>query len=165
VAIGDNPAGGTLSGTTTVPAVEGVATFSNLSIDRSGTGYTLTAAAAGLAATTSAPFDITGAPAARLVFTVQPSSTAAGATITPAVRVTAVDAQGNRATSFTGNVTVAIGDNPAGGTLSGTTTVPAVEGVATFSNLSIDRSGTGYTLTAAAAGLAAATSARFDITP
>jgi len=38
------PGGGTLSGTTTLSAVSGVATFSNLSIDKSGAGYTLTAA-------------------------------------------------------------------------------------------------------------------------
>ena len=41
MAIGTNPGGGTLSGTTTVAAVAGVATFSNLSINKAGTGYTL----------------------------------------------------------------------------------------------------------------------------
>ena len=80
------------------------------------------------------------------------------------VKVTARDAQGNPATAFTGNVTVAIGTNPGGGTLSGTKTVPAVAGVATFTTLSIDKSGTGYTLTAAANGLTGATSTAFNIT-
>jgi len=99
----------------------------------------------------------------QLAFSVQPTTTTAGATITPAVQVTARDAQGNTAPGFTGSVTVAIGTNPSGGTLSGTTTVAAVAGVATFGNLSINTAGAGYTLTAAASGLAGATSAAFSI--
>jgi alpha-tubulin suppressor-like RCC1 family protein len=163
VAIGTNPGGGTLSGTTTVAAVAGVATFSDLSIDKSATAYTLVASAAGLSGATSVPFTITAGAATQLVFTVQPSNTTARAPITPAVQVTARDALGNPATSFTGDVTVAIGTNPGGGTLSGTTTVAAVAGVATFSDLSIDKSATGYTLVASAAGLSGATSAAFTV--
>ena len=79
--------------------------------------------------------------------------------MTPAVQVTAKDAQNNTATGFTGTVTVAIGTNPAGGNLSGTKTIIAVGGVATFSDLSINRNGTGYTLTAKATGLPTSTSA------
>jgi len=79
------------------------------------------------------------------------------------VAVTLRDAEGNTATTAANAVTVAIGSNPAGGTLSGTTTVAAVSGVATFSNLSIDKVGTGYTLTAAGSGLAGATSNSFDL--
>ena len=52
-------------------------------------------------------------------------------------------------TSDSSSVTLAIGTNPGSGTLSGTVTVAAVNGVATFSNLSINKAGTGYTLTAA----------------
>ncbi len=164
LAIGANPGGGTLSGTTAVGAVAGVATFPNLSIDRTGTGYTLTASTPGLPNATSAPFNVTPATATQLAFTVQPSTTPAGAAITPAVQVTARDAFGNTATGFTGSVTMALGANPSGGTLSGTTTVTASGGVATFANLSIDRTGVGYTLRATAAPLTAATSAAFDIT-
>src|SRR5438034_1393792 len=160
LAIGTNPAGGTLSGTKTVAAVAGVASFPGLSIDKVGTGYTLTATGAG--STTSAAFNITAGTATQLVFSVQPSSTTAGATITPAVQVTALDASNNTATGFTGNVTVAIGTNPGSGTLTGTATVAASAGVATFANLSIDKAGTGYTLTATGAG--SATSTAFNIT-
>jgi hypothetical protein len=78
--------------------------------------------------------------------------------------VVARDALGNRATGFTGNVTIAIGTNPANGTLSGVSTVAAVAGVVVFSSLSIDAPGTGYTLIAAASGLNSATSVPFDIT-
>ena len=73
------------------------------------------------------------------------------------------DAQGNVATGFSGSVTVAIDANPGGGTLSGTTNVSAANGVATFSNLSIDRAGNGYTLSATAGGVAGATSNSFNI--
>src|SRR5947208_3303560 len=164
MALGTNPSGGTLAGTTTVAAVSGVASFASLSIAKVGTGYTLTAAAAGLPAATSAAFNVTPGTAAKLVFTVQPSNTAAGAAITPAVQVTAQDAQGNTASGFTGTVTVGLGANPVGGTLSGHTTVAASAGVATLADLSLDRAGTGYTLTAAGGGLSGATSAAFNIT-
>src|SRR5207253_1873622 len=163
VALGANPGSGTLSGTTTVDAVAGVATFRGLSINKAGTGYTLAASSASLTGATSAPFTITTGPASQLVFTVQPTSTTAGATITPAVQVTVQDAQGNTATGFSGNVTAAIGTNPGGGALAGTTTVAAASGVAMFSTLSIDKVGSGYTLTVAASGLATVPSAPFNI--
>jgi len=164
MAIGTNPGGGTLSGTTTVAAVNGVATFSNLSINHAGTGYTLTATATGVTTATSVVFNVATAAASQLVFTVQPTSVGAGSAITPAVQVTVEDALGNTITTATNSITMAIGTNPAGGTLSGTTTVAAVNGVATFSNLSINAAGTGYTLSASATGLTSATSSAFNVT-
>jgi len=165
VALGANPGGGTLSGTTSVAAVNGVATFSTLSINNPGNGYTLVATTTGLTGATSAPFNITPRPATHLVFTVQPTNTTAGSTISPAVRVAAQDDAGVTVTSFTGTITVALGANPGGGTLSGTTSVAAVNGVATFSTLSINNPGNGYTLVATTTGLTGATSAPFNITP
>lgn len=101
----------------------------------------------------------------QLVFTVQPAAAAPGATIHPAVQVTAQDAAGQTLTGFTGEVKLEItdgtGDEDA--TLAGTTTVAAVAGIATFADLSIDKVAKGYTLTATAGGFAAATSASFDI--
>jgi hypothetical protein len=88
---------------------------------------------------------------------VQPSSATAGVALSPAVQVTVQDAQGNTVPSATNSITVAIGTNPGGGTLTGTTPVSASSGVATFSDLSINKTGTGYTLTAAATGLTGAT--------
>src|SRR3989442_5498890 len=166
VALDANPGSGTLSGTTAVAAVAGLATFANLSIDKVGSGYTLTAATTvgGVTASTSTPFDVSAAAASRLVFTVQPSNAAAGAAIAPAVQVTAQDTHGNIATAFTGNVTLALGTNPGGGTLSGAATVAAANGVATFANVSINKAGTGYTLTAAATGVTGTTSAAFTVT-
>ncbi len=164
VAIGTNPGGGTLGGTTTVAAVNGVATFSTLSINRTGTGYTLTASSTGLGGDISATFNVTPAAAAALQFTTQPSTTASTVAIAPAVQVTVVDQFGNPVPTSTASITVAIGTNPSGGTLTGTRTVSAVNGVASFSTLSIERAGTGYTLTASSTGLTGATSSTFDIT-
>jgi hypothetical protein len=163
---GSGTAGAILSGTTTVPASAGISIFSGLSIDRTGTGYTLRATATGLTQATSAGFDITSSGATQLAFTAQPTNEAAGAVITPAIQVTARDAQGNPATGYIGNITLTItgGTGTPGATLSGTRTVGAVAGVATFSTLSIDRSGTGYTLTATASGLTGTVSAAFNIT-
>ncbi len=165
IAIGTNPSSGTLSGTTTVNAVSGVATFSNLSIDKAGTGYTLTASSSGLTGATSSAFNITAGAATKLAFGTQPSNTAAGASITPAVTVQVQDAGGNLVTTSTASITVAIGTNPGSGTLSGTTTQNAVNGIATFSGISINKIGTGYTLTANSTGLTQATSTAFNITP
>ena len=164
IAIGTNPASGTLGGTLAVAAVNGVATFSSLSINKAGTGYTITANATGLLTAASTPFNVTAGTASKLVFSVQPSNVAAGASITPAVTVTIEDASGNTVTSATNTVTIAIGTNPASGTLGGTLAVAAVNGVATFSNLNINNAGTGYSLTASATGLAGATSNAFNVT-
>src|SRR5205807_1412904 len=124
---------------------------------------TLTATAASLAGSpVTFTAQGTAGAATKLVFTVQPTNALTGANITPAVQVTAQDAQGNTATGFTGDVTVAIGTNPGSGTLAGTATVAATAGVASFANLSINQVGTGYTLTATGAG--SATSAAFNIT-
>src|SRR5437667_1790187 len=165
VALGANPGSGTLSGTPPVAAGAGVATFPGLSINKGGTGYTLTANTGSLSGTTTTPFNIAAGAATQLGFSVQPSNTVAGAGITPAVQVTALDGQGNTATGFTSNVTVALGASPGGGTLSGTTTVAAVAGVATFPGVSINKVGTGYTLTASATGATGTTSAAFTIAP
>ncbi|HEY3220831.1 MAG TPA: PKD domain-containing protein, partial [Gemmatimonadales bacterium] len=102
--------------------------------------------------------------ATHLAFTVQPSTTTAGSTISPAVVVAAQDGGGSTDASFSGTISIALGANLSGGLLAGTRSVSAVNGVATFSNLSIDRAGSGYTLQATATGLTGAASAPFNIT-
>ena len=54
----NNPGDGTLTGTATVAAVNGVATFANLAITLPGAGYTLQATSPGVTSATSQPFDI-----------------------------------------------------------------------------------------------------------
>src|SRR2546430_2144210 len=104
------------------------------------------------------------AAATKLVFTVQPTSAAGAQPITPAVQIAVQDASGNTVTSASATVTVALVANPGAGTLSGTLTVAATQGIATFSNLRIDRPGSGYTLAASAGGLSGATSVPFAVT-
>lgn len=106
-----------------------------------------------------------GSPA-KLAFLQGPSNAAAGATITPPVTVAVEDASGNVVTSDNADqVSLAIGTNPAGGTLSGGTAVTVASGIATFSGLSISAAGTGYTLTASSTpAYTPATSAAFNIT-
>ena len=165
VAIGTNPGGGTLGGTASVNAVNGIATFSTLSINKTGTGYTLTAIDDGLTGTTSNTFNITPAGANHLAIVTQPGTSVAGAAITPALTVWVLDQFGNLVTSDSSSVTAAIGTNPGGGTLSGTLTISASGGIATFSTLSINKVGTGYTLSASDGGLISATSSNFNIIP
>jgi hypothetical protein len=103
-----------------------------------------------------------GAPA-NIEFTVQPSDTLVDASITPAVEVTVTDAFNTPAPGTA--VTMGLGTNPGGaGTLSGTLSQNTnSSGVATFANLAIDHSSSGYTLVATAGSLTA-TSDPFDIT-
>ena len=69
--------------------------------------------------------------------------------MTPAVTVAVEDANGNVETSDNATtVSLAIGTNPGGGTLTGGSAVTVAAGIATFSGLSINKTGTGYTLTA-----------------
>ncbi|MGH7526126.1 MAG: Ig-like domain-containing protein, partial [Gemmatimonadales bacterium] len=140
----------------------GVATGS---LSSTGTGAkTVTAVAGGVVLTQKPVVTVGPGAAAGLAFTVQPTNTATGAPISPAVRVEIRDQFGNAVTDATHGVTVALGTNPAGGTLGGTTTVPAVSGVATFSTLTVDNVGAGYTLAATAGGLSGATSDAFNVT-
>src|SRR5439155_7836690 len=104
---------------------------------------------------TSTAFNITAPPATNLAFTTQPQTTQAGQPML-AVRVSALDDAGNVVTGFTGSITVAIGANPGGGTLSGTTSVTAVSGVATFSKMGRKKGGDGEKMTAGAGGVTGA---------
>ncbi len=161
VAIASNPSGGILNGTVTANAVNGVATFSNLSINNPGVGYTLLAAATGRNSSVSASFDIAAVPAA-LAVAVPPTNTPQLAPITPGVQISILDQNGVVVPGATNSVTVSLASGT--GTLSGTLTVNAVNGVATFSDLSIDQVGTGFSLLFTSPGLVQVTSATFDTT-
>jgi hypothetical protein len=97
------------------------------------------------------------APAAipvKLAFTAQPVGTPPGVTFATPLAVTVQTSAGATASAFTGPVNLVIksGTGTAGAVLSGAASVNAVNGVATFSGLSIDLAGTGYVLTATSTG-------------
>ena len=163
LAISTNPGGGTLSGTLSRAASAGVATFTNLSINKSGNSYTLNATSSGLTASISAAFNVTAGAATKVGFTTQPTAVVAGASISPAVVVAVQDANGNTVTTSSATVTMAFGANPGAGTLSGTVAVAASGGLATFSDLSINKSANNYSLAASSTGLAGATSSTFNV--
>jgi hypothetical protein len=158
VAIGTNPDGGTLSGTVTRNAASGVASFSDLSLDKVGNGYTLTVSSTGLTGATSAAFNISPGVTTKLAFTVQPTDTNTGGSINGPPTIAVQDFFGNQVTSSTAVITMAIGSNPSAATLGGTKTKGATSGIANFTNLTINQPGTGYTLTASSPGLSATTS-------
>jgi hypothetical protein len=145
------------------PAVGGVATFSNLVINVAGS-YVLRATDTNANLDPGyAPFTINASSAASmLAFVQQPTSSSAGATISPAVTVAVETASGSTVTSDTSTVTLTLSSGTfAGG--SNTISVAAVNGVATFGSLVINAAGS-YTLAASDGSLTGATSNSFAIT-
>lgn len=160
---------GLLSGSLTVPASAGVVTFTNLQlsaigskvlrftkVNNSGSG------GASALLVNSASFSVVPGAGVDLAFATQPGGGVAGSAWAQQPVVEVRDAAGNVDTTSTVAVTLALGTGS--GTLSGTVTVNAVAGVASFSGLSLDAIGTNKVLSATAAGLNAVNSAAFTIT-
>ncbi|HLJ92329.1 MAG TPA: S53 family peptidase [Gemmataceae bacterium] len=158
--------GATLSGTMPVTVSNGMATFSNLSVNLAGSGYALGASAGGLAGASSSTFTIAPAPGKpdHLAFVQQPTNAGIGAQIAPAVTVEVLDANNLLvANDNTDQVSLALTNGPTGATLSGTSPVTVSGGLATFNDLSVNLAGTGYTLVASSGSLNSATSASFSV--
>ena len=153
-----------LTGTTPENAVGGVATFSDLQVDKAGTAYTLNMTSPGLTSATSSAFAITAGMLASLSFTQQPASGAAfasGAAIAPAYKVLAADAAGNPVSGAAVTLALTTGT----GTLSGPATqLTDGTGTATFGGLSVDRAGAGKQLTATSSSASPVTSNAFTVT-
>lgn len=107
-------------------------------------------------------YNIAGPVAQKLAFVSAPPNSSAGTAIAPAITVIAEDASGNPVASAV-QVTLAIGTNPGGAVLQGTTSANAGASAATFSGLSISQPGTGYTLVASSPGLTSAVSPAFNV--
>ncbi len=101
-------------------------------------------------------------PPSMLAFDQQPTNATAGTMISPAITVDVEDPFGNIVGSDSSDVTLSVASGS--GSLLGTLTVTAVNGVATFNNLSIDIAGP-YTLLAADGTLASSISNSFAISP
>jgi hypothetical protein len=150
VAIGTNPANGTLIGNRTVAATNGIATINSITIDRAGNGYTLAASSVGLTGALSSTFNMSAAAASQLVFSVQPSGCMTNTPIAPAVKVSVTDSLGNVLTGVSTTVTVSMFANPGAASLGGTLSQPTTNGVATFNDLTLSAAGVGYQLGATA---------------
>ena len=99
--------------------------------------------------TANASVTFTPGVATHLAFGVQPTTTVANQTITPAVTVRIVDQFGNLVTpDNTTQVSLAFGSNPTSAILTGGAAQTATGGIATFGGLSVDKAGTGFTLVA-----------------
>src|SRR5262249_44954480 len=72
---------------------------------------------------------------------------------------------GRLLTDATGTVTIAMASGPGGAALGGTRTSSIIQGGATFSGLTIDLAGEGYSLMASAPGIKSVTSSAFDVVP
>ena len=163
IALATNPGGAWLGGMLTVNASNGVATFAGLTLDQAGYSYTLSVSGGDLTPVTSASVYVAPGAATQWAVTAQPpSSIAAGSPF--GMTVAAEDALGNVATSYNGTVTIALATNPGGASLDGTLTVAAVKGVATFSGLTLNNPGTGYTLNVTASGVSSATTTGINVT-
>jgi hypothetical protein len=94
----------------------------------------------------------------------QPGGAVVGRPISPAVTVAVVDAHGNTIPTSNQLVTLSIASGPAGAVLGGTTAVAAVDGVATFRDLTLNLPGT-YTLRATGGTLTPDFSNPFTVAP
>lgn len=156
---------GTISGTTIGTIVAGTSSVivSGIILSSGGNGANITAtqtAGDPLSNGTSANFNVLAA-ASQLAFAGVPSSG------TPGINLSSFTVEARRPdnsldNTYTGNITVAKASGP--GIVSGTTTVAAVAGVATFSDIQFDLVGS-YTLTASAVGLTSSTSGSINISP
>lgn len=160
---GDPLPGQAFTWQSSAPATVGVTTTGIVLAQAPGGPVSVTAMSDGVSGT--AAVTAVAAPASKLGFTTQPPNGVAGQPLTPAVRVAIQNLTGGTVTTATNPVTVAMVSNQTGAVVLGTVTVNAVAGVATFSNLRIDRAGTGYRLEAISAGLSSAVSGSFAATP
>ena len=148
IALAANPTLTTLGGTQSVAVSNGQAVFSNLILNATGTGYSLSASSGTLTGTTTSTFNVVpGTPTQLAIVPSLPASTIAAGTGF-SVTVAAEDSVGNVNPSYSGNVTIALANNPGSTTLGGTAIVTASGGYAVFSGLTLTAAASGYTLQA-----------------
>jgi len=103
--------------------------------------------------------------AKRLVFIAYPTGGFEGLPFAVQPVVRAEDNEGNLAVNFNGAVILYLANNPAGGALQGSLLTNAVNGVATFSGVSINKAGENYQLAAIATSLDPAVGGFFNVLP
>ncbi len=155
--------GGSLNVNTDVTDANGLVAV-NWTLGATVGAQSVTATAAGVATPLVLTATGTAPVTTQLVITNVPTTLVAGATITP-LTVEARDAGNVLTPLFNGPVTVALAANGAGAVLLGTTTVNAVNGVATFNATNIQRAATGLNIVATSGALTQATSAAITVNP
>jgi hypothetical protein len=148
----------------TVTAIGGIATFGGLNspiINIVGS-YTLKASDGALTTVTSGSIAITPAAPWQTVFQTIPITATAGVAF--GAKVAVEDAFGNIVTNDSSIVTLGIATGPSGFTVSSVSSVAAVNGVATFTQLALTASAS-YTLNATDGLLAVAVSGNIAISP
>lgn len=152
----------------TVNCSAGVCTFPALKITKAAVGFTLLASTLGgtnpvISDATSGVFEVKPGTASKLVFRQGPSNNLVNAVFSPALQVAVTDTLDNTVTTSSATVTLAFSNNPSGATLGGTLAVQASNGVATFSDISVNKAGVNYRLAATSTGLTQALSNFFSI--
>ncbi len=163
LALANNPTGATLGGTLSATASNGVSTFSELTLTKAAAGYTLQASSSGLSSATTSATTVTPAAATQVAITEQPP---ASIVVTASFGLIAAieDEYGNVVTSASNTVKVALANNPAGAKLGGTLSEAASNGVVTFTGLTLNKVGSGYTLALSNSKLTSATSSAINVT-
>lgn len=152
----------------TVNCSAGVCTFPALKITKAAVGFTLLASTLGgtnpvISDATSGVFEVKPGTASKLVFRQGPSNNLVNAVFSPALQVAVTDTLDNTVTTSSPTVTLAFSNNPSGASLGGTLAVQASNGVATFSDISVNKAGVNYRLAATSTGLTQALSNFFSI--
>jgi hypothetical protein len=152
--------GGSVTGGDAVTDANGTATVGSWTLGTVAGANKLGAMATGV--TNSGAINATALPGApaKLVIGTQPAGAVTDKAFKtqPIVKVT--DANNNTVTTSSASVTISVASGS--GTLNGTATVAATNGIATFSGLSITGTGA-HTLSVASSGLTSATSSSFNV--
>jgi hypothetical protein len=155
---------GTLYGTTTVAAVAGIATFTNLYLQGAIGNSFLRFTPTSLTAANSDTVTVTiGAPNVAAITRSSPPFLTSGSTFVIQPQVTIRDIGGNTITTSTSVVTATVSSD---GIIVGRDTATAIAGIATFANLGL--SGTGgqaYTMTYTVSGITPATESIYLSSP
>src|SRR5439155_23418979 len=158
---------GTLQGTLTATAVNGLATFTNLGHNVA-TNITISFTSGSLTNTTSTAIAVSPAAASQLAFATQPANGTVGSMLVTQPVLRSRDQFGNNSTvglagSQPATVTLSAGTGP----LLGTTTLDigttAGNGIVSFSDLRVDSAGTNNQSTASASSLTSAASSTFTV--
>jgi hypothetical protein len=163
VGLASGPTGASLAGSVATDLNGGVASFFNLVIDRAGAGYALRATTGQLSTTPSSAFSVSPGAAAKAVIASGPPARArVGQPF--GLTLVVLDQYGNEATSFDGVVSTALAPAKARAKLTGTRAVSASQGVASFTNLIVKKTGRSFALAVTPSGFPTLTTTPFNVT-